>query len=309
MDFFHVVIDTSVLRQAHFQHPDFKRLLRLSQKGLIKIYIPQVVLEEERTNRLDSLHQTLDEIDGRVKKLTDRNLSMLIQGLAPPTVQLWSKEEVSRNSRVVFESFLAENKIELIAVTQQQADGVLRRYFEISPPFDVAQRERTKRREDFPDAWILEAALEVKARKGRHCALVGDGKLKAAFAAEKFEIFASVESLIEEVERFTATIPLRVPGSSTVKASLKELRRQIEGLDEIVLGMNEALNSPSKDELFSTLERVGISRALAEHEARTLVLLGIATDTGSHLIPADRAQAAEAAGTPAVHELLLKALL
>ncbi len=54
MDCFHVVVDTSMLRQMHFQHPDFERLLLRSRKGLLKIYIPHIVLEEERTFLLAS---------------------------------------------------------------------------------------------------------------------------------------------------------------------------------------------------------------------------------------------------------------
>ena len=116
MDAFHVVIDTSVLRQAHFQSPDFQRLLRLSQKGAIKIYIPHIVLEEERTNRLQSLVEAIESIHGSLKRLTDGGFSMLVQGLPAPIVEIWTKEEVSRNSRAVFEKFLSDNKIELIAI-------------------------------------------------------------------------------------------------------------------------------------------------------------------------------------------------
>jgi len=308
MDAFRVVIDTSVLRQAHFQHPDFKRLLRLSQKGAIKIYIPHIVLEEERTNRLESLLDAIDKIKNNLQRLTDGGSSMLVQGLPVPMVEIWTKEEVAVNSRAVFEKFLSDNKIELIVTTHQQADGVLRRYFGTLPPFDPAQQPRTKRREHIPDAWILEAALEVKSRKGRHCALVDDSRLKIALAEEKFEVFSDVNSLIDEVEKAIATVPIRELAPEDAPVPLDLLRAPLRGIDVIVLGMNEALNSPSKDKLFATLERVGIRRELAEHEAKTLTLLGIVTDTGSHLIPTNRVTAAHAADDPAVQELLLKAL-
>jgi hypothetical protein len=34
MDFFYVLVDTSMLRQMHFQHQEFERLLPRSRKGL-----------------------------------------------------------------------------------------------------------------------------------------------------------------------------------------------------------------------------------------------------------------------------------
>jgi predicted nucleic acid-binding protein len=308
MDAFHVVIDTSVLRQAHFQHPDFKRLLRFSQRGLIKIYIPYIVLEEERTHRMESLVESMDKIQATVQRLTDGGSAMLVQGLPAPIVEIWTRQDVERNSRLVYEKFLSDNKIELIATTHHQAESVLRRYFGTQPPFDPTQQPRTKRREHIPDAWILEAALEVKRRKGRHCALVADGRLRAALAGEKFEVFSDIDSLIEEIERGTATAPLQQEATETVPVPLDQLRAPFNELDMIVLGINEALNSPDKERLFSILESVGINRELAEHEARTLTLLKVLTDTGTHLIPTKRAMAMQAAGEPAVQALLLKAL-
>ena len=79
-------------------------------------------------------------------------------------------------------------------------------------------------------------------------------------------------------------------------------------VDLIVLGMNEILRSPDQETLFATLERLGVDRAIAEHEARTLVLSGVLKDTGNHLIPANPAQAAQAADTEIVQQLLLKGL-
>jgi rRNA-processing protein FCF1 len=52
MDVFHLVIDTSMLRKLPFQHADFKRLLIRSQMGSLRICIPKIVLEEERTAQL-----------------------------------------------------------------------------------------------------------------------------------------------------------------------------------------------------------------------------------------------------------------
>ena len=60
--------------------------------------------------------------------------------------------------------------------------------------------------------------------------------------------------------------------------------------------------------LFSKLEELDVKRPIAEHEARTLVLSGILTDTGSHLIPTSRETARLAEKDPLVQALLLKAL-
>jgi hypothetical protein len=308
MDAFHVVIDTSVLRQAHFQHPDFERLLRLSRKGSIKIYIPHIVLEEERTARLRSLLEALTLIESNFRKLDSDGYDMHVEGLPPPFLEVWSKEEVDRNSRKLYEKFLTDNKIELIGFSQTHAENVWRRYFGNLAPFDNIQVERTKRREHLPDAWIFEAAQEIKVKKGRHCVLVHDGNLKAMLATNQFEVFPDVRSFVDEVEKATAvhTLPARgtEPAAAPDAQRLEDLRAPLRGLDVIVLGMNEALKSPDKGSLFDALERAGIPRELAMHEAKTLEVLGIVTDTGSHLIPSDRALSREAAADPIVQDLL-----
>ena len=74
------------------------------------------------------------------------------------------------------------------------------------------------------------------------------------------------------------------------------------------MGINEALNAPGKDTLFNALESVGVNRAIAEHEAQTLVLSGVLKDLGHHFVPTSRAQAAAALAQGVVQELLLRLL-
>ncbi|KMJ52140.1 hypothetical protein ACG97_15000, partial [Vogesella sp. EB] len=69
MDVFHLVIDTSMLRKLHFQHPDFARLLLQSQMGKLKIYIPRIALEEERTAQIAKHMKAVEEMRVTFDKL------------------------------------------------------------------------------------------------------------------------------------------------------------------------------------------------------------------------------------------------
>ncbi len=307
MDFFHVVIDTSVLRQTHFQHPDFERLLLRSRKGLLKIYIPHIVLEEERTHLLANLVENVERMHATLKKVTQGLLAMLAQSLPRPTLDIWTKEELARNSKEIFGKIVAENKIEVLAISEVHTANAWKRYFDCAPPFNPDQ-PREIRRLDIPDSWILEAALNLKGKQGRLCALVGDGRLRRALNDQGFETYENVESLIGAVEGANIALPINPPAPAEPVA-LHQLRSEaFQDVDLIVLGVNEVLRSPAKDELFDMLERVGIDRAIAEHEARTLVLSGVLKDTGHHLIPTNAAQAAQAADSEAVQLVLLKGL-
>jgi rRNA-processing protein FCF1 len=307
MDAFHVVIDTSVLRQAHFRHPDFERLLRRSKKGSLHIYIPHIVLEEQRTYLLASAYTAMDKLNDAFAKIKSQGaFKIFTEGLPEPHLVLWTKAELAQHSRQIFEKFLADHKIEKLAIAERHAENAWARYFEIEPPFN-AEEKREDRRKDIPDSWILEAAIDVLEKRGRHCALVNDGRLKDALRAAGFEIFTSVESLDIEIERATAV----VNGQAAAQENTGDLLSQLRGpafkdVDIAILGLNEALDLPTKDTLFEQMGRVGVDREIAEHEARTLVLAGLLTDTGTHYLPTDRALARRAAASDTVIALLMR---
>ena len=309
MDVFHVVIDTSVLRQAHFQTSAFEKLLRRAQKGTLKIYIPHIVLEEQRTRMLEDMLKAMDMVTGAYKKLTERPyLGFFTASLPDPILALWKSEEVIQNSRDAFDKFLEKNKIERLHITEKHATNAWTRYFDVTPPFNRRQ-EREDRLKDIPDSWILEAALEVKQKRGRHCALVGDGALKDALREEEFEIYGDVASLDDEIEKSTAVTtglsrPPVVDGTAWEQLNNSAFR----DVGVALLGLNEVLGAPGKDDLLTQLERGGIERRIVEHEAQRLVLLGLLDDSGNHFIPTDRALAQQASEAKIVGDILLKIL-
>lgn len=309
MDVFHLVIDTSMLRKLPFQHADFKRLLIRSQMGSLRIYIPQIVLEEERTAQLEKHIKAVEEMKSMFARLQRGMLGMLVKGLPEPHLDLWDVDEVARNSQTTFKQFVADNKIEVIAISIEHAAKAWARYFNMDPPFNPNE-QREKRRKDIPDSWILEAGIEIKPRKGQHCALVHDGKLAEAFEEEGFKVYREVAMILNDIEQATAVVPIRPPVVEEAPVPLNQLRSPaFKDMDVIVLGLIEALNTPSKEDLFSALENAGFDRAIAEHEAHTLVLSGRLNDTGTHLIPTSRALAQQAASAEAVTEVLLKVAL
>jgi predicted nucleic acid-binding protein len=308
MDVFHLVIDTSMLRALHFRSADFERLLMQSRMGKLRICIPQIVLEEERTSQLAKHAKIVHDIKSNSESLQRGMLGMLVEGLRTPVIQLWNPDEVERNSRSTFGKFVEANKIEVINISLEHAAKAWARYFNVDPPFNPAQ-ERADRRKDIPDSWILEAAIEVKARKGRHCALVADNKLAHAFESEGFDIYRDVQMLLDEIEKATAVVPLRPAAVEPPPVPLDQLRSaDFKDMDVMVLGLIEALGAPPKETLFDALAKAGLNRDIAEHEARTLVLSGRLLDTGSHLLPTNRALAKQAAETEAAVNVLLRIL-
>ncbi|OGQ57244.1 MAG: hypothetical protein A3J24_02770 [Deltaproteobacteria bacterium RIFCSPLOWO2_02_FULL_53_8] len=306
MDVFHLVIDTSMLRRLPFQGADFQRLLLQSQMGKLKIYIPHIALEEERTAQVEKHVQAAEDIRAKFAKLQRGMQGLLVEGLAEPHLELWDAEEVERNSKATFRQFMEFNKIEVIEISTEHAANAWARYFKVDPPFNPKEK-REDRRKDIPDSWILEAGIELKPRKGQHCALVGDNKLADAFEKEGFKVYRDAQTLLNDIEQATAVAPIRPPVVEGPSIPLDQLRSlAFKDVDVIVLGLIDALGTPSKEELFSALVKAGFDHDIAEHEARTLVLSGRLTDTGTHLIPTSRTLAQQAAATEAVINALLR---
>lgn len=304
-----MVVDTSVLRQAPFGHSEFERLLRRAKRGELKIYIPHIVLEEQRTSSLATLEDQVEKLRSDFAKLIAAGGSRaLTQGLPDPILAIWTKEDLAQNSRHIFDKFIAENKIERLEATAAHGTRAWERYFDAAPPFN-RNEPREKRRKDIPDSWILEAALEIRNRRGRHCALVADGRLGAALKAEGFEVYVDVASLDAVVEDATRVVASRASASKSTSENLSSLRSpSFDNVDLAIMGLNEALGTPSKDVLFSMLERAGFDRGIVEHEAQTLVLSGRLQDAGSHLIPIDRALAEQAKASEQVGKIIVRIL-
>ncbi|MFD1296171.1 PIN domain-containing protein [Lysobacter gummosus] len=308
MDVFHVVIDTSILRRAHFRHPDFERLLHRSRLGALRLYIPYIALEEQRTSYLDAFESGATNLREKFNKLQRSDHAILFEGLPQFNLTLPTKEEVDRNSRAVLERFLDKNKIEVIPFSIDHATEAWKIYFDAAPPFNPDQ-DRIDRRKDIPDSWILVAGKAIRAKQGRHCALVGDKKLKQAFEGEEFETFDDIETLDLEVERSTAVIHHGQLAQVDAGDQLQDLRgAAFKDIDVIVLGFIEALGGPTKRELSAALEKAGIDLAIAAHESKTLVLSGVLMDTGEHFLPTNRTLAQQAATSQIVIPLLARIL-
>lgn len=309
MDLFHIILDTSFMRATPFGHPKFGQLLWRVQQGVAKVYVPFIALEERRTQLLADYDGVMMEIQTNISRLKNGQLGMMLGGLEDVAFSAPSRSDVDRNSTKVLQQYLAGNKIEVVHYTFEHATNTWTRYFGVHPPFNVLEK-RENRRKDIPDAWILEAALDVKKRQGRHCVLLRDGKLEGALKGEGFEVFDvdDVDRLDALIEAATTVVPMRTAAAAPAVALDRLRSRDFDNVDRIVLGLNEAWGTPDKETLFSRLDSLGIRRAIAEHEAKTLELSGVLTDTGSHLIPTNRETARQAENDDAVQALLLKVL-
>jgi hypothetical protein len=195
------------------------------QQGVAKVYIPLIALEERRTQLLDDYDQVVAALSAKAGELKRGQLGMILESLSELDLALPTREEVDRNSTFVLGKYLTANKIEVLPYTFEHATNVWTRYFGIMLPFKPTEK-RENRRKDIPDAWILEAALDIKKRPGRHCVLIRDGKLEAALKEAAVEVWDDIENLDAEIEAATAVVPIH-PAPPPVVLTALGFRRNL----------------------------------------------------------------------------------
>lgn len=296
-------VDTSSLRGAGFNHPDLQKLLLRSKEGTVRTVVSAIAWEEWRTQMLAQECDAVREIRSRFDKLHGRlSSSHIFRRLTPPALVLWAEAEIEAASKEALDAYASENKIEVVGIGSDHGDRAWKRYFAINPepPFNPAT-DRETRRKDIPDSWILEAAIDLVAAGNEVLALCHDDKLRAALVANGAKGFKQPADVLNELEKSpSAEVATERRQGETqptdlVSAALSQAHERFRDLDRTVLGFVAALDAPTKQELFTMLQRVGVAVESARNVAERLVLAGVLKDTGNHYILADLSLAASAA--------------
>lgn len=291
-----LLIDTSYLcKIVDFDNPDFRKLLRFSKSGELKIVISHIVWEERRTQFLETAYAKAQKLRAAFESLkAPWTGKFIIDGLAPPTLSVWTDVEMDARSKEMMAAFAAENNIEIVPLGADHAERAWQRYFNVDPPFRREVVPRDHRRKDIPDSWIFEAAIDLVKKYPGLLALCKDDNLSNNLASIGVAVFGETQEVLDEVEKALtpkpkpAAEPAVTAGVDDLGAILAKAREPFGELETKILGYVGFLKSPSKDQLFKLLSECGVPTELAKNVAERLVITGLITDTGNHYIPRDK---------------------
>lgn len=302
---FHILLDTSYLREVGFDNPDFRKLLEYSKVNVLKVFVPHIAWEERRTQYFDKAYakvlRVVKEFEA-LKAMLPGNF--VLGGLAPPALTIWTRTEIDANSREVMAALAEDNNIEIVALAPDHGERAWQRYFDVGVPFNQEQ-EREDRRKDIPDAWILEAAIDVKTRHPGLLALCGDGKLSDALKSADIRVYRKTHEVLDQIEAALspepvaqvdetreASLPLEHAEHTRVDLRLSnvlsEAQEQFKDLDGKILGYVAYVGSPTKDQVFDLMSRSGVSVESAKNVAERLAIAGVITDTGNHYLVSNK---------------------
>lgn len=308
-----IFLDTSSIREAGFHDPDFQKLLQHSKSNKVRLFVSHIVWQELRTQFLQSSWSEVLKLQRQFEKVQrQQSSSLILQGLRSPAIDLWDESEVRDRSHLAMEEFARNNRITIVPISADHAGRAWDRYFEADPPFNPEVTDREKRRKDIPDSWILESAIDVQRDHPDLIAVCKDGNLNVALKKVlAIRVFPTVAEVIEHLEGEMQPVKIH-RGVKTLDQALaqhedatgqtdgaladilSEVESQFRNVATKVIGFVSYLGSPTKDELYSLLERSGIQLAIGKNVAERLALAGIIQDTGHHFIPRDKQACAQA---------------
>lgn len=308
-----VFLDTSAIRKAGFRHPDFQKLLEYSKSNTVRLFVSYIAWEELRTQSLETACAEVIQVQQFFDALRrGQPESFILQGLRSPVMELWDRAEIEVRSRKAMEDFASDNRITVVTMGADHAERAWRRYFDVSLPFRPEVTKRENRRKDIPDSWILEAAIDLKRDHPSLIAACTDVNFQAALEKVlRISVYGTIEELVEfidgasqpprTVERVVTRHSAYVPPNENVAhaegalaAVFTEAEAQLRTVGTKVIGLVSYLGSPTKDQLYTLLERSGVLPAIGRNVAEQLALAQVIRDTGHHYIPGNKEAGSQA---------------
>ena len=188
-----VSLDTNVIRSVKENSPPFQLLVELAKAKSVRVIIPEMVIEERRTQWRE---QHLKNVNDAIKALSAlRNEKVVANELSQEfDAALKSLEGLDADalSIVRYNEFLEDNYFQSKALTIEESNLAWEGYFSGKPPF-----KEVKNRADIPDAHILATVQSIAKNAPESYFVAGDkAMLSAAKSLNHINAYATIDELI-----------------------------------------------------------------------------------------------------------------
>ncbi len=192
-----IVFDTNCLKSTSWNAPAFRALVELSSQGQVKVFVPEIVFHERRTQWRDEFAKGSSEIE---KVLAHRSNDPLLTPADRAAYQAVLKalpaSDAEARSQASFDRYFEEAGFEVVRITGAQTTEAFKRYFAGTTPY-----KSIKARSDIPDGFVFAAMAAVADREGRAFCLCNDNQLVTALSGHTgITVFGSVEDVMQDPE-------------------------------------------------------------------------------------------------------------
>ncbi|HBQ3191901.1 MULTISPECIES: PIN domain-containing protein [Klebsiella pneumoniae complex] len=194
---YNVVLDTNILHEEGLNSAGMGIVNRLVNNQIINLHIPELVIKEFTTKKIDGIIESLSKASGALKgmdrdiRATETTLSHEVDEIKMSIDELSSsiKERVDG----IMQKWIDENRVTVLPLKNEYATPVFENYFVGGGVF------RTKKeRGDIPDAFINLSINELHDSLGRLVIIIKDGVFKKSLSRNQdFIILDSLQDLFE----------------------------------------------------------------------------------------------------------------
>ena len=193
----HVLIDTSTYRaDPRRVKPEFRALKRLARARAVQLHVPHYVKEEFLSQQRCGINKELEAIGAAARTLLrlGGNADLIRYAETTEASAARTAQQVWEWSGRQFQAWVEECHAIVHPVQPEHSLRVTNDYFSGSPPFRAP-----KHRDDLPDSFIWQTALDIVRAEGALSLVSADGGLyKAADENAQMEAYKTLHDFIQK---------------------------------------------------------------------------------------------------------------
>jgi rRNA-processing protein FCF1 len=185
-----VLLDTNILHEEGLNSTRVQRIQRLIKSNDLKLIIPEIVVNEFKSKRIEQANKDLDKVQCGLDSLQRKNITAKDSSLIKKVIQFILSSISLSNDKV--DTWMEDNNVEIYKISNTSIEDLFASYFSGTGAF-----RSKKKREDIPDAVIYDGIVKI-SKDTKIAVVVKDGVLLSALSKlNNVECYSSLSVLLE----------------------------------------------------------------------------------------------------------------
>ena len=185
-----VLLDTNILHEEGLNSTRVQRIQRLIKSNDLKLIIPEIVVNEFKSKRIEQANSDLDKIQSGLYRLQRKNIAGKDSPPIKEVIQFILSSISLFNDKV--DTWMEQNNVDIYKISNTSIEDLFASYFSGTGAF-----RNKKAREDIPDAVIYDGIVKI-SKDTKIAVVVKDGVLLSAISKlNNVDCYSSLSELLE----------------------------------------------------------------------------------------------------------------
>lgn len=205
-----VILDTNILfKDPFFKNTDMQKLISLAKKDIVNLYIPEVVWNEFKSQRLEEYNTSFSAYEKKLEIIKNKTICL------DENKEIEQSLEIFKESKRIFvksidtrlNDFKNKTKLKIIKNQNSDLEKMWELYFKGELPFN-----KIKSRNDIPDCFIYLSILQIQ----KPHVICGDDNLKKALEKQNIKTYTTIEEFLTKCST-SIKLVLKIKHESEIK--------------------------------------------------------------------------------------------